>query len=393
LKSKKQKTKKMTTISLNTLNTPTGVGVGSASSLNDLGSQKVESATDELKVIVEMIMRKVVPSFISIDEDSLQMVTNCSLEFMSSLTSEALTTSTLKSRPFVKGEDLIESIRSLGYEDYVNSITVYSDKLNSHLTLCGQCQPNNVKTPKEKKSNKRAFAETATTSSATQSSSSKNINIKGATDANNGTEDGGGGGGGGGGEKKISYYKRKKLEQAAAAAAAAVAAAGLAASIGSSDLAAVIQSIGTNNKDNNNNPPVEKPKRGGKRTPKNSSFSFSEPINSNSATVTTTGNNNNNNPTSSSVMNDQSSQSQPQQLQQPAKKKPGSSSRKDQKAKSNWLDPSYVEEFQKKMNEALLEANPTTFLKTLSKQMGLPSRMVTDHFDEYVKISTNLFFK
>jgi nuclear transcription Y subunit beta len=378
LKSKKQKTKKMTTISLNTLNTPTGVGVGSASSLNDLGSQKVESATDELKVIVEMIMRKVVPSFISIDEDSLQMVTNCSLEFMSSLTSEALTTSTLKSRPFVKGEDLIESIRSLGYEDYVNSITVYSDKLNSHLTLCGQCQPNNVKTPKEKKSNKRAFAETATTSSATQSSSSKNTNIKGANDANNGADDGGGGG-----EKKISYYKRKKLEQAAAAAAAAVAAAGLAASIGSSDLAAVIQSIGTNNKDNNNNnPPLEKPKRGGKRTPKNSSSSSSEPINSNSATVTTTSNNNNNNPTSSSVLNDQSSQSQPQQLQQPAKKKPSASSRKDQKAKSNWLDPSYVEEFQKKMNEALLEANPTTFLKTLSKQMGLPSRMVTDHFDE-----------
>jgi histone H3/H4 len=285
-------------------------------------SKPLERSNITMMSTVERIMKRILPSSIVIDNQALQTIANCSLEFMSSLACEALTNSKLEGKSISTGNDVLYSLRSLGYEDYVAPMNTFLLKHGMHSSICGICN-----------SDPSFIADDGSTPATSTSA----------------------------GKKEKKYKKRTLEEKKAAEGAITLAADGILAGDPKSKLQKLSHSSSSvelspeSLMKNNNTSVDEMPKK--KYLTKKKKIEQEQQLQS---------------------QQQQQQQQQPQQQQQQKKKYV----RKTNGPVKNWLDPKYVKELREKLSQALLEEHPTVFLKSLGKQLGMPYKMVFAQFDE-----------
>ena len=79
-------------------------------------------------------MKATVPSTAKIAKDAKECVQECVSEFISFITSEAAEKCQLEKRKTIGGEDILNAMRSLGFEDYAETLKVHLAKLRD---VCG----------------------------------------------------------------------------------------------------------------------------------------------------------------------------------------------------------------------------------------------------------------
>ncbi|KMZ69292.1 Nuclear transcription factor Y subunit B [Zostera marina] len=89
--------------------------------------EKGERAQDGYLPIanISRIMRKAVPGNVKISKNSKDFVQECVSEFISFITSEASFKCKTEGRRTITGDDVLSSMESLGFEDYVKSLKSY----------------------------------------------------------------------------------------------------------------------------------------------------------------------------------------------------------------------------------------------------------------------------
>jgi histone H3/H4 len=78
---------------------------------------------------VSRIMKATVPPTAKIAKDAKECVQECVSEFISFITSEAAEKCQLEKRKTIGGEDILNAMRSLGFEDYAETLKVHLAKL------------------------------------------------------------------------------------------------------------------------------------------------------------------------------------------------------------------------------------------------------------------------
>ncbi|GMH05811.1 hypothetical protein Nepgr_007651 [Nepenthes gracilis] len=108
-----------------------------ADSDNDAGGKNTSNSTnsglsspreqDRLLPIanVSRIMKKALPANAKISKDAKETVQECVSEFISFITGEASDKCQREKRKTVNGEDLLWSMTTLGFEDYVGPLKIY----------------------------------------------------------------------------------------------------------------------------------------------------------------------------------------------------------------------------------------------------------------------------
>jgi hypothetical protein len=129
-------------------------------------------SSSDIKYTVTSIMRRVIPNTLSIETRARDVVLDCMLEFASSLSYEAVVRAGQKGDKMVRADHFIHAVRVLGYEDYVEPITVFNKKRLDHV-LSG-CEICGGKMDNPKKKVNRSVAKTKPT--ATVSSNTKTFN-------------------------------------------------------------------------------------------------------------------------------------------------------------------------------------------------------------------------
>ena len=79
-------------------------------------------------------MKATVPPTAKIAKDAKECVQECVSEFISFITSEAAEKCQLEKRKTIGGEDILNAMRSLGFEDYAETLKVHLAKLRD---VCG----------------------------------------------------------------------------------------------------------------------------------------------------------------------------------------------------------------------------------------------------------------
>ena len=74
-------------------------------------------------------MKATVPPTAKIAKDAKECVQECVSEFISFITSEAAEKCQMEKRKTIGGEDILNAMRSLGFEDYAETLKVYLAKL------------------------------------------------------------------------------------------------------------------------------------------------------------------------------------------------------------------------------------------------------------------------
>ena len=132
----------------------------------------------EIQQAVTNIMKRILPSHMAIDPAAAELVTDCMLEFASSMSFEALGVAGQEGRAAVVGKDFETAVRLLGFEDYADPISEYELKRQRHILLssCTQCN-GKIEPPKfksaaslQKKKYIRKTKETANSTTATETS-------------------------------------------------------------------------------------------------------------------------------------------------------------------------------------------------------------------------------
>lgn len=78
---------------------------------------------------VARIMKATVPPTAKIAKDAKECVQECVSEFISFITSEAAEKCQLEKRKTIGGEDILNAMRTLGFEDYAETLKVHLAKL------------------------------------------------------------------------------------------------------------------------------------------------------------------------------------------------------------------------------------------------------------------------
>jgi len=78
---------------------------------------------------VSRIMKATVPPTAKIAKDAKECVQECVSEFISFITSEAAEKCQLEKRKTIGGEDILNAMRTLGFEDYAETLKVHLAKL------------------------------------------------------------------------------------------------------------------------------------------------------------------------------------------------------------------------------------------------------------------------
>ena len=80
-------------------------------------------------------MKATVPPTAKIAKDAKECVQECVSEFISFITSEAAEKCQLEKRKTIGGEDILNAMRALGFEDYAETLKVHLAKLRDVNTI------------------------------------------------------------------------------------------------------------------------------------------------------------------------------------------------------------------------------------------------------------------
>lgn len=78
---------------------------------------------------IAKIMKASVPDSAKVSKDAKECMQECVSEFISFLTSEAAERCNIEKRKTINGEDILYSMQSMGFDNYVNVLKIYLAKL------------------------------------------------------------------------------------------------------------------------------------------------------------------------------------------------------------------------------------------------------------------------
>jgi len=81
---------------------------------------------------VSRIMKSSVPPTAKIAKDAKECVQECVSEFISFITSEAAEKCQLEKRKTIGGEDILNAMSTLGFENYADTLKIHLEKLRQH---------------------------------------------------------------------------------------------------------------------------------------------------------------------------------------------------------------------------------------------------------------------
>lgn len=91
---------------------------------------------------ISRIMKKALPANAKIAKDAKETVQECVSEFISFITSEASDKCQREKRKTINGDDLIYAMKTLGFEEYLEPLTVYLSKFReAEASLAKQNAP------------------------------------------------------------------------------------------------------------------------------------------------------------------------------------------------------------------------------------------------------------
>ncbi|KAL0916283.1 hypothetical protein M5K25_013779 [Dendrobium thyrsiflorum] len=115
-----------------------GGGGGGGSANNDNGSGAGNQCTvreqDRFMPIANVIriMRKVLPTHAKISDDAKETIQECVSEYISFITSEANERCQREQRKTITAEDVLWAMSKLGFDDYVEPLSVYLQRYREH---------------------------------------------------------------------------------------------------------------------------------------------------------------------------------------------------------------------------------------------------------------------
>ena len=89
--------------------------------------------------VIQIAERALLEDGVTIDNEALELIRECVAEFMSSLSCDAITMATQTGKRRVTGNDMVNSIKAFGFDDYVPSLEVYLHKFHLHTKHCQEC--------------------------------------------------------------------------------------------------------------------------------------------------------------------------------------------------------------------------------------------------------------
>lgn len=89
--------------------------------------------------VIQIAERALLEDGVSIDNEALELIRECVAEFMSSLSCDAITMAAQTGKRRVTGNDMVNSIKAFGFDDYVPSLEVYLHKFHLHSKHCQEC--------------------------------------------------------------------------------------------------------------------------------------------------------------------------------------------------------------------------------------------------------------
>jgi len=111
-----------------------GVGVVSAASGGGDADDAIRDQDRLLPIAnISRIMKRVLPEHAKMSKESKSCIQECVSEFIGFITSEASDRLLIDKRKTITGDDLIEAMRSLGFENYVEFLQLYLKKYRQSL--------------------------------------------------------------------------------------------------------------------------------------------------------------------------------------------------------------------------------------------------------------------
>lgn len=89
--------------------------------------------------VIQIAERALLEDGVTIDNEALELIRECVAEFMSSLSCDAITMAAQTGKRRVTGNDMVNSIKAFGFDDYVPSLEVYLHKFHLHTKHCQEC--------------------------------------------------------------------------------------------------------------------------------------------------------------------------------------------------------------------------------------------------------------
>lgn len=76
---------------------------------------------------------------VGIDSDAVDLIRDCVVEFISSLSCDALSIAASSGKRRVQGHDIINSLGAFGFDQYVPPVEVFLQKWHMHSNVCQEC--------------------------------------------------------------------------------------------------------------------------------------------------------------------------------------------------------------------------------------------------------------
>lgn len=90
---------------------------------------ELETRTSGLPIaVISRIMKRHLPPNVKISDESKQLISDCAVEFIRFVTSEAIDMSVDNRRRILSGDDMIGAMKTLGFDAYVNILEWYLAK-------------------------------------------------------------------------------------------------------------------------------------------------------------------------------------------------------------------------------------------------------------------------
>lgn len=89
--------------------------------------------------VTNVAQRALLEEGVSIENEAAEVIRDCVLEFLSSLSCDSLSVAATVGRRRVSGYDMVESLKAFGFEEYIPPLEVYLHKWKTHSNVCQEC--------------------------------------------------------------------------------------------------------------------------------------------------------------------------------------------------------------------------------------------------------------
>ncbi len=95
----------------------------------------MDNYTEDSLKNVKSVMKNILPTNFTIDDDALALMKSCVLDFVSSMSCEVASNCVYNGKNSVTGHDVVSALANIGYNDYSQPMSIYASKISSHPSV------------------------------------------------------------------------------------------------------------------------------------------------------------------------------------------------------------------------------------------------------------------